>query len=924
MRNSSACILHRRSALEPSPDSLMSGSVIQTLKRWAIIAGVCHDLGKNNRAFQEKIRKNLKVKDPVRHEILSTFLMTALPGEGVTEAHRWFVEAGHHDLPLDMGSALDIIRWVVASHHVLPGKDFSLTQYHVNTGVGRAGSDVAVDTEPFPSCPITPESPENAWVTGSPVAAAFYVRWGLMLADHFVSGMDPSDTDDSYFMRRVLHRLNDPAYASYRAMANGRQKLRGHLEAVGFAAGWVTRYLLKDHLRKVLPEIGSGFVANQAGREGRYAWQGRAVDTIQSAEGQVPSLCLVVASTGSGKTQACIAMADALCQRRGRGLRATVALGLRTLTLRTGDAYREALGMGTDQLSVLIGSRAVTDLHGAARDEEGTYHETDANDFWRRSRFRLPPFVERKFVSHSHNDMGYLLSPVLVSTMDQVIQAADLRRSDWMKPMLRLASGPLILDEIDNYDLADMVPILRLIYFAGLLGQDVICSTATMYPAVADAIIEAHRKGSAERLALFGRSGPPHRVGFFSDGQAGSVWASPSMNVAYQDFCSANSDSRRIMTFLPDYASEAAIWQDLGSQVESLHHVHAWEAPGGGRLSIGMIRFAHVRDVVNAAQVLAEYRSETVEIVLVPYHSRNFMLSRAFIEYRLDGMLRRGQDSAAPIQDVDVRRRLRQASAQGKSLCVVVVCSPVEDVGRDHDFDWSIIEPSSTRSIVQVAGCVLRHRPAMVSTKPNVLVFRKPVRFFRDRNGKNLIYTNPGFECGEPLSNQHHFSKCGHDMAKLLEMPSADATEVVDANWCIQTKRHLARIENDSIRERFEMAFTNTWLNRQRASLCTEHFENHEFRKSRFKTRESEVFLDARNNRYRLALVEDLGTWDKTFIGSMLPSDALLFSQGLPDILDFWADRLGSDDTVSMCRQYMQIGLRENDQNVDLVYGVFR
>ena len=39
-----------------------------------------------------------------------------------------------------------------------------------------------------------------------------------------------------------------------------------------------------------------------------------------------------------------------------------------------------------------------------------------------------------------------------------------------------------------------------------------------------------------------------------------------------------------------------------------------------------------------------------------------------------------------------------------------MVATPVEEVGRDHDFDWAIVEPSSYRSIIQLAGRVLRHR----------------------------------------------------------------------------------------------------------------------------------------------------------------------------------------------------------------------
>ena len=34
----------------------------------------------------------------------------------------------------------------------------------------------------------------------------------------------------------------------------------------------------------------------------------------------------------------------------------------------------------------------------------------------------------------------------------------------------------------------------------------------------------------------------------------------------------------------------------------------------------------------------------------------------------------------------------------------------MEEVGRDHDFDWAIIDASSVQSIVQTAGRVNRHR----------------------------------------------------------------------------------------------------------------------------------------------------------------------------------------------------------------------
>ena len=40
----------------------------------------------------------------------------------------------------------------------------------------------------------------------------------------------------------------------------------------------------------------------------------------------------------------------------------------------------------------------------------------------------------------------------------------------------------------------------------------------------------------------------------------------------------------------------------------------------------------------------------------------------------------------------------------------IVLGSPVTEVGRDHDYDWAILEPASLSSYLQSIGRVLRHR----------------------------------------------------------------------------------------------------------------------------------------------------------------------------------------------------------------------
>ncbi|HBO71211.1 MAG TPA: type I-F CRISPR-associated helicase Cas3, partial [Acinetobacter sp.] len=72
----------------------------------------------------------------------------------------------------------------------------------------------------------------------------------------------------------------------------------------------------------------------------------------------------------------------------------------------------------------------------------------------------------------------------------------------------------------------------------------------------------------------------------------------------------------------------------------------------------------------------------------------------------------------------------------------VVLASPLAEVGRDHDYDWAIVEPSSMRSIIQLAGRVLRHREKSV-IEPNIVLLNQN---YKALNGREICFARPGFE----------------------------------------------------------------------------------------------------------------------------------------------------------------------------------
>ncbi len=82
-----------------------------------------------------------------------------------------------------------------------------------------------------------------------------------------------------------------------------------------------------------------------------------------------------------------------------------------------------------------------------------------------------------------------------------------------------------------------------------------------------------------------------------------------------------------------------------------------------------------------------------MEIRTIVYHSQQVLLLRHEQEKHLDGVLKRKEkegEQPEAFQNPIVRQHLDQAYRNGKAkhLIFILVATPVEEVGRDHDFDW--------------------------------------------------------------------------------------------------------------------------------------------------------------------------------------------------------------------------------------------
>ena len=116
----------------------------------------------------------------------------------------------------------------------------------------------------------------------------------------------------------------------------------------------------------------------------------------------------------------------------------------------------------------------------------------------------------------------------------------------------------------------------------------------------------------------------------------------------------------------------------------------------------------------------------------------------------------------------------------------------MEEVGRDHDFDWAVVEPSSYRSIIQLSGRIRRHRIGEITT-PNIALMQYNYKAFKANDEEDRAYFKyPGYEESIILET--------HNIKKLVDTEALskrlDATPRVIKPKKLKEKSSLSDLEH--------------------------------------------------------------------------------------------------------------------------------
>jgi len=862
------------------------------IKALTAIAALFHDWGKSSVLFQEKLVFSSKLGDPLRHEWVSCAILHALvahsgnvadDGAWLKLLHDWsfdessivnYVRKNHEDFLIQLPPIAQLISWIILSHHRLPAlydqnerngyakaerNDFrsAIKSISENWGYKNGNGDdfckrvdkcfefkfgllknstvLAKQAKKWAGRLIVEkENINNLFDSGSLRLVLNYVRLCLMLSDHYISSLA---ADKSWNGEQKLFANTDNNAL--------KQKLDEHLVKVSEQALNVAQSLARfsEQMEKAYD-----IKALKQKSPPDFAWQDRAVERIKKFrnESQVADkrehgwFVVNMASTGCGKTIANAKIMQAISEDAD-GLRYILALGLRTLTLQTGDEYRERIGLSNDQLAVLIGSSAVKELHDQKADivnhadyeSYGSSSESEESLLDEYLDFAEGPTAEflDKFFPKENNmiaekNKAFLYKPVLACTIDHIIAATETTKGGkYILPFLRLMSSDLVIDEIDDFDKRDLIAIGRLVHLAGMLGRSVAISSATIPPGLAEGLFKAYQEGwecfrsfhhkdkqticvwcdeFGAKVEIPQGATTPDRCKSYTDIHENFVTKRiDKLNKqivkrrAYIVSCDQLLPSQDTPKHDSDMESTTKrYFEIIKEQAKALHSVHNFvDRKTGKKVSFGVVRVANIPPCVELSSYLigADWGCDFTPKVMA-YHSRQILLLRHEQERHLDAVLKRKEKSGEePLAFNNPIIRNHIDAAKEKNVLFILVTTSIEEVGRDHDFDWAIIEPSSFRSIIQLAGRVLRHRKADKDiAEPNIAIMQYNLRGLR-KDGKPA-FCRPGYETSGDYRLHTHDMTQLVDEAKLRESVNAIPRIAKQSN--IDPREKLADLEH--------------------------------------------------------------------------------------------------------------------------------
>ncbi|WP_110590202.1 CRISPR-associated helicase Cas3' [Microbacterium suaedae] len=382
---------------------------------------------------------------------------------------------------------------------------------------------------------------------------------------------------------------------------------------------------------------------------------------LAARECESPSLLIVEAAMGTGKTEAALAAAEILATRFGL---TGVFIGLPTQATADGMFPRaldwaDQLGLATP-MNVFLG-------HGKAHLNETfdklrmTGRLNSIGDDYGPRRARRWSDQRESSLAHawfSHSRRGPL-ADLVVGTIDQSLLATLTSRHNALRH-LALTGKVVVLDEIHAYDAYTNTYIEQLVRWLGAYGVPLIMLSATLPDERRQAFLDAYR-----------------------DGRSQDDQAEPASTASTEYPALTVCDGQRTWVIEPgdDRPPQTIALERADDELSGLRDMLAEDLADGGCAVV-------IRNTVRRVQETAAYLREHLDIPIVVAHSRFLGADRARKDREMLDLF---------------------GGAEGRPEQMILVASQVVEQSLDIDFDLMVTDLAPVDLVLQRAGRLHRH-----------------------------------------------------------------------------------------------------------------------------------------------------------------------------------------------------------------------
>ncbi len=879
------------------------------------LAALLHDLGKATIGFQKKLKATNKLQaDPYRHEWISLRLFEAMIS-GCSDDKEWLqrlvnfdvYQKEYPDWIIEIQNDYEgkkggfehfpplarLVAWLIVTHHRLPfeEKDFYKSREGLREHTRFLQPDLQrfyKNLQPYKHWVRNEKACEertdvfNFWqftvqVTSSAQWLKAIKRWSSKALRHPALFQLPKDNNPLLMqLSRLCLMVGDHNYSSLdiddKKRVSGDKKLASKLIANTDRRTGLAKQSLDEHLlgvasftsafARLLPQFSEEMPYLESLSEltkhtsiDRFQWQNKAFNLVKKHRKEARKqgfFAVNLASTGCGKTLGNARVMAALADPE-KGCRFTIALGLRVLTMQTGQALRAKLDLDATSLAVLVGGSATKTLFELQQNEL-TENNDSSQMFDTGSESEHDLVFDQVDYEHCAIDeetLGTIIrdpkakkllyAPLVSCTIDHLMSATEASKGGrHIAPMLRLLTSDLVLDEPDDFDQNDLPALSRLVHMAGMLGSNVLLSSATLTPDLVEGLFIAYQKGRRYWLHNLGEKSEHIYCGWFDefDQKLEACQSLHEFQQQHNKFINKRVKkldalaSRRIGQILPcelpkppenQMIHYPILAEKILNAAIELHHQHSEKCVQLGKTaSIGLIRVANIDPMYSLAKALYGINQpESTQIHLCCYHARQLLLLRSQLENKLDRLLDRTKYSSL-FEHSEIKQATQFSNA--KHHVFIVLATSVAEVGRDHDYDWAIVEPSSMRSIIQLVGRVWRHRPEKVANKANVYILEKNIKALKQGNQHDGVFNRPGFE-----SVKHQLKT--HSCSELIPdefLKNINAVPRIQKNEPLRAQKQLADLEHEvmaNLLNNKKLNYVNAWWQINSATQANVHLQ---------------------------------------------------------------------------------------------------